>query len=111
MNDFYASGKVSVGDSLCLKKEASRYWSDRVPEATGRGSYLIMPRIDRIQDIYMDMPFYEWGDWAGLENIIRVSLDGNIAEVQKKQQAITAEGHTYKNRVQTILNYFGIDNG
>ena len=37
MNDFYASAKVTIGDSLCIKKEDSHYWSDRVPEATGRG--------------------------------------------------------------------------
>ena len=29
MNDFYASAKVTIGDSLCLKKENSHYWSDR----------------------------------------------------------------------------------
>ena len=32
MNDFYASAKVTIGDSLCLKKENSHYWSDRVDE-------------------------------------------------------------------------------
>jgi len=108
MNDFYASGKVSVGDSLCVKKEASQYWSDRVPEATGRGSNLIMPRIDKLKDIYPEMPMYEWGNWESLENTIKFSLDGNSAEVAKKNQTITAEKHTYKNRVQTILDYFGL---
>lgn len=49
MNDFYASAKVTVGDSLCLKKEDSQYWSDRVPEATGRGGFLIMPYLKHIE--------------------------------------------------------------
>ena len=69
MNDFYASAKVTIGDSLCLKKENSHYWSDRVPEATGRGGLLIMPKIEAIKNIYKDMPTYEWGNFNQLENI------------------------------------------
>ena len=56
MNDFYASAKVTIGDSLCLKKENSHYWSDRVPEATGRGGLLVMPNIKAIKEIYPTMP-------------------------------------------------------
>ena len=74
MNNFYASAKVTVGDSLCLNKEKSYYWSDRVPEATGRGGLLIMPRIDFLQTFYPTMPMYEWGDFEGLEEMIRSLL-------------------------------------
>lgn len=108
MNDFYASGKVTVGDSLCIKKEEALYWSDRVPEATGRGAYLIMPRIKKLQTLYPDMAFYDWGDWENLEYVIKLSMENDTAEVTKQMQNETAQFHTYKNRVKTILNYFDI---
>ena len=50
MNDFYASAKVTVGDSLCLFGKDTKYCSDRVYEATGRGGLLIMPELDFLKD-------------------------------------------------------------
>lgn len=41
LNDLYASVKVVVGDS-CFAG-ADRYWSDRVPETSGRGGFLLHP--------------------------------------------------------------------
>lgn len=110
MNDFYASAKVTVGDSLCLKKERSHYWSDRVPEATGRGGFLIMPRIDEVQNSWM-MPSYDWGDFVELENTVKFYLrDGDKrSDVRHFNQANTAKNHTYVNRVQTILEVINAD--
>ena len=108
MNDFYASGLVSVGDSLCLNKEKANYWSDRVPEATGRGSYLIMPRIDALMDTYPEMAMYDWGDWDNLEAVIKLALENDTSKIRHKQQRITRQQHTYVNRVQTILWHFGL---
>ena len=111
MNDFYASAKVTVGDSLCLKKEASHYWSDRVPEATGRGGFLIMPWIDALGDMYRgSVPMYFWGDWAQLEEKIMFYLGDEEARQICRQQAqkITAKKHTYVNRAQTILKQVGL---
>jgi hypothetical protein len=108
MNDFYASGKVTVGDSLCIKKEKAQYWSDRVHEATGRGAYLIMPKIDALAEIYPDMAFYNWGDWNNLEQVIKISIENDTATVTHKMQSETAKNHTYVNRVQTILEYFNL---
>lgn len=106
MNDFYASAKVTVGDSLCLKKANSQYWSDRVPEATGRGGLLIMPMIKSLYKIYdRYLPMYAWGDWEDLEKNIRLYMNDKIrADVTQQSQAITAREHTYVNRVQTIID-------
>lgn len=112
MNDFYASAKVTVGDSLCLKKEDSQYWSDRVPEATGRGGHLIMPKIKALQNIYGGtIAFYEWGDFEGLEDRIKFELKnvGMREEAQRLAQKITADGHTYVDRVKTILQTVGLN--
>lgn len=111
MNDFLASAKVTVGDSLCLKKEDSQYWSDRVPETTGRGGFLIMPKIKELIHIYNTVfPMYEWGDWADLENKIRtyVEIDQANIDTRVAMQEITASDHTYVNRVQTIIKEVGL---
>lgn len=116
MNDFYASAKVTVGDSLCLKKEESHYWSDRVPEATGRGGFLIMPKIRALERLYPVQPdglkFYEWNNFKDLEEEIGVWLSPSFSDIWRRQkrytQAITARDHTYVNRVQTILKEVGV---
>ncbi len=110
MNDFYASAKVTVGDSLCLKKEASHYWSDRVPEATGRGGFLIMPQIDALKKDWPMLPTYKWGDWDDLEKTIKHYMERSTdrKQVQVSTQHITKELHTYVNRVQTILETVGL---
>jgi hypothetical protein len=108
INDFYASAKVTVGDSLCLKKEDSHYWSDRVPEALGRGGHLIMPYIQSIADMYNHkLPMYRWGDWHDLEYQVGSQLKscdykGNI-DAREYCFEETKKNHTYINRVETIL--------
>jgi len=111
MNDFYASAKVTVGDSLCLNKKQSRYWSDRVPEATGRGGFLIMPQIDELRSIYnMSLPDYPWGDFDMLEWTIKTFLEDDKMREGMRNNCFekTKEKHTYVNRVQTILETVGL---
>lgn len=125
MNDFYASAKITVGDSLCLKKEDSHYWSDRVPEAIGRGGFLIMPRIkalnardlpkDDVNGLFTHETMYDWGDWADLENKIKYWLDDYNNSNQSKYKLHTLAGltrvekyHTYVNRAQTIIETVGL---
>lgn len=111
MNDWYSSVKVTVGDSLCLKREQSRYNSDRIPEANARGGFLIMPRIDFLEEYYGGIfSFYSWGDWADLEKQIRHFLENEDErnEITKANQKHYAENHTYVNRVQTILKTVGL---
>lgn len=108
MNDFYASARVTVGDSLCLKREDSLYWSDRVPEALGRGGKLIMPFIQELAIIYdHNLPMYKWGDWEDLEFRIKGELASENykpnRDCRKKCFEITKSNHTYVNRVQTVL--------
>lgn len=110
MNDFLASAKVTVGDSLCLKKEDSKYWSDRVPEATGRGGFLIMPKIDALDGNGWVIPQYEWGDFEKLETMIKhfMHQDSSREEVKKQNLKSTSSGHTYINRAETILKEVGL---
>lgn len=105
MNDFYASAKITVGDSLCLNKEDSRYWSDRVPEATGRGGFLIMPHIKAMKYDWPKLPTYKWGDWKQLEELIKYYMDNEEERhtIQVDNQRTTSAQHTYVNRCETIL--------
>jgi hypothetical protein len=111
MNDFYASAKVTVGDSLCLDREKTLYWSDRPHECWGRGGFVIMPRINALQEAYDRVPpAYDWGDWQGLEKMISQYLADEVKrkEIVDKCQSITANKHTYIQRVQEMLTAIGV---
>lgn len=111
LNDFYASASVVVGDSLCLLRKDSHYWSDRVPETTGRGGLLIMPEIDAIKKIYgSSVPMYEWGNYLALEKLITgyLATPELVNEAKNESLNITRKGHTYVNRVETILETVGL---
>jgi hypothetical protein len=106
MNDFYASAKVTIGDSLCPLREKSRYWSDRAYEAPGRHGFLIMPTINALAlDYEGELPMYPWEDYDALEELIEWWLENDGA--RDVHRALSAElvkkNHTYVNRVETIL--------
>lgn len=106
MANFYASAKVTVGDSLCLSYEKSHYWSDRVYEATGRGALLIMPQLDALEgDFDGCLPMYPWGDFDKLEDIIEYFLE-DTAENQATRNAcfkLAQRRHLYTNRMNELL--------
>lgn len=107
MNDFYASATVTVGDSLCLARSESRYWSDRAYEAPGRGGFLIMPAIDQlVLDYDGYLPVYPWGDFDALEQLVARFLhdDHQRETVRRSCHKIAAERHTYVNRVTELLH-------
>lgn len=110
-NAFYASAKVTVGDSLCLKHKDSQYCSDRVYEATGCGGFLIMPELEFLKvDFNGSMPMYPWGDFDALERQVRYYLehDDERRGIVETTQAISAREHTYVNRAETILKTVGL---
>lgn len=107
LNDFYASAKVTVGDSLCLNREKTKYSSDRVYEATGRGGLLIMPELDFLKgDFDGLLPMYPWDDFVKLEELIGTALSNKPARqaTSNYTQKVTAERHTYVNRVEEMLS-------
>lgn len=111
MNDFYASAKVTVGDSLCPLREASHYWSDRAYEAPGRGGLLVMPQIDALVADYDNcLPTYPWGDFDTLEQIIAGLLadEGERERVRSTCHRIARQHHTYANRMRDLLEAVGL---
>jgi len=111
MNDALASCKVTIGDSLCLKREQARYFSDRAFETPGRGGFLIMPQIDVLSDMYDgQLPMFPWQDYEALEAMIERYLadDAERARVVEATQSIVRDHHTYVNRVRTLLETVGL---
>jgi hypothetical protein len=111
MNDFYASAKVTVGDSLCLEREKTLYVSDRAYECPGRGGLVLMPQLDFLDDDYAGhLPMYKWGDWDDLEHKIRHYLtnEADNRAVRKETQAIVVGRHTYVSRIEELLRQVGL---
>lgn len=114
LNDLYASTKVVVGDTLCMRFKYPDYWSDRIYETLGRGGFLIHPYISGLEREFEDkkhVVFYEYGNFNQLRDLVDYYL-----EHDEEREAIRLAGHelvknnyTYKNRWQTILKELGIE--
>jgi hypothetical protein len=52
LNQLYATAKVVVGDSLCMNFTEPDYFSDRPFETTGRGGFIIMPRVPGLPRLF-----------------------------------------------------------
>lgn len=106
--DLYASARVVVGDSLGL---APHYWSDRVYEVTGRGGMLVHPRIPELVEQFGDsVLWYDWGDCESVTKAVDEALAWSEVERQEhtaRAMLITSRDHTYRNRMQAMLDKLG----
>lgn len=112
MNDAYRSMKVTIGDSLCLKKGDSKYFSDRQTESWSRGGFVIMPQINCLTEFSggIKPPMYEWGNYKQLEKQIKYYLanEQDKNNIVTKMQAYYKDNHTYVNRANKILEVIGL---
>ncbi len=107
LNDLYASVKVVVGDSLC-KNGHERYWSDRVYETTGRGAFIIHPRIRGLEEEFeegKEIIFYDYGNFDQLRELIDhyVADDHAREAIRDAGQERTRTTHTYTERLNEML--------
>lgn len=110
LNQLYASCRVMVGDSCNVGFKQVRYWSDRVPETTGRGGFLIHPFVEGMEDIWTDgehIRYYRFGEYARLKELIDHYLD---PAHESDRRRIQIAGHertkavsTYDNRMTELL--------
>lgn len=109
LNEAYGASRVVVGDSLCPGFTHRAYSSDRIYETLGRGGFLIYPWIeDQFDDEFTDrehVVFYEYGDHAGLKQLIDYYLGAH-----EEREWIRTQGHervrercTYVHRMAAIL--------
>ena len=99
LNDFYATVKIVVGDSV----PSPEYWSNRLYETLGRGGFIIFPEIEGIKKEYPMLPTYKGLD--DLKEKIDYWLEHDIerTKLQIEMFDFTRINYTYKIRCQTIL--------
>lgn len=109
LNQLYANAKVVVGDSLNVGFHHPNYWSDRVYETTGRGGFIIHPRIEGLEKDFVEdkeIVFYTYGDFDELREKIDYYLthDKERKAIQKAGFERTKRDHTYVNRMKEMLD-------
>lgn len=105
LNRLLASAKVVVGDS-CLAGSAERYWSDRVPETTGRGGFLIHPEVKGLSGQHPSVATWELGDLDQLYALIDyyLAFPRERERARAHQAHETRTRHTYMDRMQRLLS-------
>jgi hypothetical protein len=108
LNDVLASTDIIIGDTLCPGFTHQNYWSDRVYETTGRGGFMIHPRIKGLEDEFIEheeIAFYNYGDFDHLKKLIDWYLEhADYREaVRLKGMNRTKRDHTYRNRLQEMF--------
>lgn len=116
LRDLYASVEVVVGDSCLAGAGIRAYVSDRLPETTGRGAYLLHPNIEGVTDgttwnnapmwtggIHLDT--WDAGDWDALGARVDWALTypGERQAIARAGRELVIEHHTYERRTQQLV--------
>ena len=108
LNSIYAKSKIAIGDTLNLNFNYPYYTSDRLFESTGRGGFTIYPRIEGIEDTFIDKEEIVWYEHGNLEDL-KEKIDYYLSH-DKERESIRLAGHerakkdhTYVNRWNDIL--------
>jgi hypothetical protein len=106
LNNVLAACKIVVGDSM----PSPNYWSNRIYEITGRGGFLMHPRVEGLESEFTDGVHYvgyDYGNFAALG----ASIDFYLA-ADDTREAIRWAGHehtkanyTYTKRCAKLLQY------
>lgn len=104
LRDLYASSKVVIGDS-CMVPRFKRYWSDRIPNVTGRGAFLLHPEVVGLKDQHPDLITWPAGDWERLDEKIAYFLEDENQRVTTARDCMadTLEHHTYEVRMKQLV--------
>lgn len=110
LRDLYASIGIAVGDSCMVGTGMRAYISDRCPETTGRGAFLLHPHVEGVTDgtVYTDgqhLRTWRAYDWEALAYLIDYYLEhpderGEIAAAGREH---TLAHHTYTVRAGQIV--------
>lgn len=113
LNRLYGSSKVVVGDTLCLGYDYPDYWSDRIYETTGRGGFIIHPRIPGLSREFTDgehVVMYDYNDFTQLKELIDYFLvnDAHRERIRQQGHLLTKGSYTYVHRWGQILERLGL---
>lgn len=105
LNDFYASVKIIIGDSV----PSDYYWSNRPYETMGRGGFIIFPEIKGLKDEFPHIVTYKHGDLGDLKEKIDYYLKNDIERsyLQVKNYEYVKNNYSYEQRCQMILDTIG----
>ncbi len=105
LRDLMASTKVMVGDSAMVPR-LKRYWSDRVPNTTGRGCFLLHPEVEGLREQHPDLCMWSAGDWSELDAGIEAALEDPEWRLSTARlcMADTIEHHTYEVRMKELVS-------
>jgi hypothetical protein len=100
----YASVKVLIGDS-CLPGDTEYYWSDRIPETTGRGGFIIHPWVAGVKTQHPRLVTYPLGEFDILKAQIDYALEDPEwrKENAEKNRTHTIKYHLYEHRMQRLV--------
>lgn len=109
LNTLYASAKIAIGDTLCRNFDYPFYSSDRLFETSGRGGFLIYPKIKGLEFFYEDkkeVVYYDFNDFDQLKKLIDYYLENNTdrEKIRLAGHYRTKEAHTYRHRLKVILD-------
>lgn len=105
LNNLYASAKVVVGDT-CFAGDAPYFWSDRLPETTGRHGFLIHPLIEGMT---IPVATYEPKNLNKLKELIDyyVSHDEERTVMQDMVTRHVMMNDTYTHRMRELFSVIG----
>jgi hypothetical protein len=114
LRDICASAKVVVGDSLCMNHTHSNYWSNRVPETTGRAGLLVHPKIQGLEGQYeygKHFVAYDYGDFSQLKETIDyyIANEDERNEIRRAGQEHTRAHHTFDLRMKEVFKVMGLN--
>lgn len=105
LNNLYASVKVLVGDH-CFAGEPL-YWSDRLPETTGRGGFIVYPKTEGLT---IPVATYESQNVDSLIAQIDYYLahEAEREKIRKQCFEHVKANDTYTHRMKTITEVMGL---
>jgi hypothetical protein len=111
LRDLVASTALFVGDSCILSadeaRDQGRYWSDRIPELTGRGGLLLHPWTYGIDSKHRWVPYWTMGDWDALRSLINEWLgspDWRREAWKTHGRDDVLKHHTYTVRMRQLVD-------
>jgi len=115
LNQLYATAKVVIGDSFGATPPRKNYWSNRVPETTGRGGFLIHRKVEGMEKFYADgkdLVTYDNGDFSQLRDYIDYYLyhDAEREKIKRSGMQYTKENQTFDNRIEEMFKIMGVIN-
>lgn len=107
LNELYASTKVVVGDS----QPSPRYWSNRIYETLGRGGFLLHPKVEGIEEEFIDgvhLVLYDRDNLEDLTNKIDYYLehDDERERIRKQGFEHVKNNFTYKHRCIELMKHY-----